>query len=268
MTREPTRERSARRGPSIKDIPPNAREIIGSSVVRSTPEVDAMLGRLRQQGSASLVIYEVFQGALDYYDPQKGLPGIYCERANGQMVDMYEALYGPPGTQVNAIEVRNPIRGKKGLKPENVAIISHGGGKGTLGKWGRGLTMATAASLEAGLCESFTYRSSDAHGAWVGEAKMMKVRVDQEEPNLNLEYARVRDKVNETVVRMEKPSQDLVNALRIFTSDFILADPGYPYSIVEGSAAYEKFPNTLTVSAIRPNKISPDNPWKYLSESE
>lgn len=242
---------------------------ISTSFVAETSEVAAMVNVTRNR-NWPIFWYELVQGALDYNDYRKGLPSVICIQEDKERVPLQEYINNPSARKIVRIEVRNFVSGESGLTPDNVALVAHKGGEGTLGQHGRGLTVGSTACLVGGLCEGISYSSIDRHGPWFGKGLMVKTRPDQVDANFALEYQRGAGLADpeETVIAVDSPSEQFLKTLRLLPWGFLLANPQYQFSRLAGTERAKKVSNIFTIYANSHSGIVPSSSVDLFSEEE
>lgn len=245
---------------------PNSPPVIKleTSFTSGTPEVQSMLTAVNEQ-KRPIFWYELFQGALDYNDWEKGRPSIECILEDGTRQSVRDIS---PEAQIAQIEVSNFTRDDEGLEPDNIRFIAHGGGEGTLGIWGRGLTVGATACLAGGLCEGISFSSRDKKGPWVGKGAIEITREDQTIPGFTLTYQRIESgHPDQTVITVHEPSPVLVDNLRSLPEICLPANPSYQFVRLAGADRGPKHPNVFTVYAEGAQEVV-EGPHAFFSDGE
>ncbi|MBI2315147.1 hypothetical protein HYU93_03800 [Candidatus Daviesbacteria bacterium] len=227
---------------------------VDSSFVADMPEVLAMRWALMQREKAFVFPYEMLQNAIDYHaysDDPTDLPYVLCVLPDGRSVLSTE-LTGETPSPVR-IEFHNKIAGSEGLSPYQIADIAHTAESATLGKHGRGGTVAATAALTDQHISSIDYSSraknvQDQIYAWRGKGKMKIMDpVHQKAPRFVVEYEYTPNDVTETVVGIDNPDQSIVEALKGIPTSFLPANPRYEGCKLKGSEIAPKSANLMVI---------------------
>ncbi len=245
-------------GNEVKRVP--------SSLIASTSEVVQMLDAIR--AGDGTFWYELFQGAVDYNKASAGKPSIECVLSDGRTQQLPEFLNVNPEATVRQVLVKNHIRSGEGLSPGNIRVLGHGGGEGTLGQHGRGLTISATASLVGNHCKDISFLSVAGGKPWRGRGEMAVVD-GEEDPCFTLEYTQQGIvPTDQTVITVERPSVELMRSLRAMPRDFLLANAQYQHSEIAGDQYEYKIPNVFTMYAQRDDTVSVDPQASFFSNEE
>lgn len=245
-------------GKEVKRVP--------SSLIATTSEVVQMLDSIR--AGDGTFWYELFQGSVDYNKASAGKPSIECVLLDGRVQQLPEFLSVNPESAVRYVLVKNHIRPGEGLSPGNIRVLGHGGGEGTLGQHGRGLTISATASLVGNYCKDISFLSVSGGKPWRGRGEMAVVD-GEEDPCFTLEYTQEGvTPTDQTVITVEGPSVELMRSLRAMPKDFLLANAHYQHSEIAGDQYEYKIPNTFTVYAQRDDAVPAGSQTSFFSNEE
>lgn len=219
-----------------------------TSFVPTTNEITAMISATRNDYWSGLW-YELLQGALDYNNSQQGPPDIVVYLKDPVRQVEYAAFLSLAGDsgfdygQVARVEVRNHLRSpKEGLKPTHIARMEHvqTDDSRTLGEHGRGLSIASTAIVGGGLGTSIDYCSRTPElGTWIGKGIMITDPDDSSAtPYFGLKYKRLESEgeagqTEMTIIGVNEPVPELVEALKQLSVNFLPASPHYRFCRME-----------------------------------
>lgn len=231
---------------SLLGVPPQMHKA-DSSFVANMPEVLVMRRNMNTQSDATFA-YELVQNAIDYHkfnpeDPSD-LPSIICIKADGAKINLADLR---TEDRVRRIEVHNKIRGSAGLDPYDVVNIEHRAEGHTLGKHGRGGTVAATAALVDRHVTSIDYISKTPMYAWRGRGIMgISDPAHQNSPRFMINFEHIPNQVEETVIGINYPDAIVMNEFMSLPQMFLPTNSRYEGCKMMGGSA-EKIPNLFTI---------------------
>lgn len=223
-----------------------------SSFVAITPEVMVMREALGNPAGAYLFPYELLQNAVDYNNDAQGFPSVVYFFEDGSQINAFDLTDTPP--LPIAIEVRNYIK-ETGLDPYQIVDIAHIANGSTLGRHGRGGTVAATAALVDKHIESIAYRSrtktpKGEEYSWEGNGSMQITNASlQRDPRFIVDAQSIDESVDQTVVRIANPDAAVVRGFRMLPRYFLPTNTRYEGCRIAGCENVPKIPALLTIHA-------------------
>ncbi|MBI2330505.1 hypothetical protein HYU94_03865 [Candidatus Daviesbacteria bacterium] len=228
----------------------NVHHVIDSSFEATTPEVETAREALKT-GDSCLVPYEFAQNSVDYNNYRLGLPTIICEMRDGRRIFHYELVNEKEDPR--KIEFHNFIKPGFGMDPYQISSIKHEAEGATLGKHGRGGTVAATAALVDHHITRIDYVSIDKRRKpYKARGTMKNLHPDrQSDSRFVLEIEDLSKPVDETIVSLSlDPSKhQLADSLKLLPRYFIPANPFYEHARFAGRGKVQILNNLFTVYA-------------------
>jgi hypothetical protein len=188
-----------------------------------TIEVEDLVKEVEENGKP-ISVYELVQNMMygENYEPP---PRIYFIYKDGRR----EVFTGNRFDDKDVATVEF-INSGPGLAPEELTIVRHGKGAGTLGVWGRGLkfTLNYLAMRDMGV-----EVESNLNGrAWKAETSL-KTTISGLAETLFVKGQTLKDQTSDrTVFRIKNPTENFLKQINDLPDYFLFANPNYPLATI------------------------------------
>ena len=192
----------------------------------SSPEVTAI--KKAHENGHPVALYELMQGLVDYGRGHNPPPRIWIEYRSGKR-DIYTGAEVVQSEDDPIIALAF-INAGSGMSPEDTIINRHGGDERTLGMRGKGLKLACSYLTEQGM--PVQIKSHYHSQTWEGAIHLRPTESNVTHV-LRMEGVWKGKEINpQTIIRVEKPSQDLIKELNKAKDYFLFANPQYPDAVI------------------------------------